>query len=77
MKTTDHIKHTLNIPPRMEPIEHIAQIKAKLATGQISYAEAVAEAKPHAEAMDAIARGIAKKYGKKHYPFAIAKLLRQ
>lgn len=51
-------------------------IRRDMINGVLTYDEAKEKAQPIIDEMNAIARGIAKKYGKKHQDFTFSKLMR-
>lgn len=54
----------------------IDEIKGDLMRGVLTYDEAKEKAQPIIDEMNEVARGIAKKYGKKHQDFIFSKLMR-
>lgn len=51
-------------------------IRRDMMNGVLTYDEAKEKAQPIIDEMNEIARGIAKKYGKKHQDFTFSKLIR-
>lgn len=51
-------------------------IRRDMINGVLTYDEAKEKAQPIIDEMNEIARGIAKKYGKKHQDFTFSKLMR-
>ena len=51
-------------------------IRRDMMNGVLTYDEAKEKAQPIIDEMNEIARGIAKKYGKKHQDFTFSKLMR-
>ena len=51
-------------------------IRRDMINGILTYEEAKEKAQPIIDEMNEIARGIAKKYGKKHQDFTFSKLMR-
>jgi len=51
-------------------------IRRDMTNGVLTYDEAKEKAQPIIDEMNEIARGIAKKYGKKHQDFTFSKLMR-
>lgn len=54
----------------------IDNIRDDMIRGVLTYDEAKEKAQPVIDKMNEIARGIAKKYGKKHQDFTFSKLMR-
>lgn len=61
---------------QLKPIDRAEEVRLLLLAGAITYDEAKTRVKPILAEMDVIARGIAKKFGKRHRPFSVISFFR-